>query len=162
MTRKKNPMQAELGRLLRQFPETETMELLVPDILGVLKGKRIRRKDFEKACNEPFWFCGGTVTLSALGEVLPGLPGAGDGDPDLPCRVVPGSLAPVPWADRPAAQGLFRIYGDDGKPYLADPRAVLEALMATREPLYREIADLTVDTDSRKVRDVVNEILDRL
>ena len=43
-----------------------------------------------------------------------------------------------------------------------DPRAVLEALMATREPLYREIADLTVDTDSRKVRDVVNEILDRL
>ena len=43
-----------------------------------------------------------------------------------------------------------------------DPRAVLEELMATREPLYREIADLTVDTDSRKVRDVVNEILDRL
>ena len=43
-----------------------------------------------------------------------------------------------------------------------DPRAVLEALMATREPLYREIADLTVDTDSRKVRDVVNEIIDRL
>ena len=43
-----------------------------------------------------------------------------------------------------------------------DPRAVLEALMATREPLYREIADLTVDTDSRKVRDVVNEIVDRL
>jgi len=43
-----------------------------------------------------------------------------------------------------------------------DPRAVLEALMATREPLYREIADLTIETDSRKVRAVANEILERL
>ena len=43
-----------------------------------------------------------------------------------------------------------------------DPRAVLESLMAIREPLYREIADLTVDTDGRKVRAVANEILDRL
>ena len=43
-----------------------------------------------------------------------------------------------------------------------DPRAVLETLMATREPLYREIADLTVDTDGRKVRAVANEIVERL
>ena len=43
-----------------------------------------------------------------------------------------------------------------------DPRTVLEALMATREPLYREIADLTVETDGRKVRAVANEILERL
>ena len=43
-----------------------------------------------------------------------------------------------------------------------DPRGVLEALMAVREPLYREIADLTVDTDGRKVRTVANEIVERL
>ena len=43
-----------------------------------------------------------------------------------------------------------------------DPRAVLETLMATREPLYREIADLTVDTDGRKGRAVANEIVERL
>jgi len=43
-----------------------------------------------------------------------------------------------------------------------DPRAVLETLMAAREPLYREIADLTVDTDGRKGRAVVNEIIERL
>jgi shikimate kinase len=43
-----------------------------------------------------------------------------------------------------------------------DPRAVLEALMAVREPLYREIADLTVDTDGRKVKAVATEILDKL
>jgi shikimate kinase len=43
-----------------------------------------------------------------------------------------------------------------------DPRAILEVLMATREPLYREIADLTIATDGRKVRAVANEILERL
>ena len=43
-----------------------------------------------------------------------------------------------------------------------DPRTILEALMATREPLYREIADLIVDTDGRKVRAVVSEIIERL
>jgi len=43
-----------------------------------------------------------------------------------------------------------------------DPRAVLETLMATRDPMYREIADLTIETDSRKVRAVANEILERL
>ena len=130
MATKSNPMRAELKRLLRQYPDSQTMELLVPDVLGVLKGKRIRRKDFEKSCLEPFWFCGGTVMLSVLGEVIPGLPGAGDGDPDVPCQVVPGSLAPVPWAGRPMAQGLFRMFDDDGAPYFADPRAVLERALA--------------------------------
>jgi shikimate kinase len=43
-----------------------------------------------------------------------------------------------------------------------DPRAVLEALMAVREPLYREIADPTIETDGRKVKAVAHEILDKL
>jgi len=43
-----------------------------------------------------------------------------------------------------------------------DPHAALEALMAIREPMYREIADLTIETDGRKVRAVANEILERL
>jgi len=61
-------------------------------------------------------------------------------------------------------QQLSRTRKGRDRPLLQtdDPRAVLEALMAIREPLYREIADMTVDTDSRKVRDVVNEVLDRL
>jgi shikimate kinase len=61
-------------------------------------------------------------------------------------------------------QQLSRTRKGRDRPLLAtdDPRAALEALMAAREPLYREIADLTVDTDGRKVRAVANEILERL
>ena len=39
-----------------------------------------------------------------------------------------------------------------------DPRGVLEALMEKREPLYRSVADLVVDTDGRKVNSVAEEI----
>lgn len=106
------------------------MELLVADILGILRGKRIRRTSFEKTCDEAFGFCGATLLLSALGEVLPGMIGDGDGDPDTPCRLVPGSIAPIPWANKPTAQALFRMYDKDGVPYFADPRAVLERSIA--------------------------------
>ena len=39
-----------------------------------------------------------------------------------------------------------------------DPRAVLERLNAERSPLYREIADLTVDTGGHRIRTVVTRI----
>lgn len=130
MSRQTDPRRKELRRLLKKYPETAFMEVLIPDATGVLKGKRVRARDFEKTCTEPFWFCGGTVLLNSLGEVVDGLPGSDDGDPDVPAQVVAGSLAPVPWANRPMAQALFRMYGNDGKPFFADPRAVLERSMA--------------------------------
>jgi shikimate kinase len=43
-----------------------------------------------------------------------------------------------------------------------DPRQVLEELMVSRDPQYREIADLVVETDGRRVKAVASEIVDRL
>ena len=59
-------------------------------------------------------------------------------------------------------QQLARTRRGRERPLLAneDPRAVLEKLLAEREPLYLEIADLTVDTDGRKVKAVADEIFD--
>jgi shikimate kinase len=61
-------------------------------------------------------------------------------------------------------QQLARTRKGRDRPLLEndDPRAVLEALMEAREPIYREVADLTVETDGRKVKAVVSEILDKL
>ncbi len=39
-------------------------------------------------------------------------------------------------------------------------REILEELLAQRDPLYREIADLIVETDGRKVKSVANEIVE--
>ena len=41
-------------------------------------------------------------------------------------------------------------------------REILEELLAKRDPLYREIADLIVETDGRKVHSVANEIVEHL
>jgi len=43
-----------------------------------------------------------------------------------------------------------------------DPGAVLEALMAKRDPLYREIADIVIETDGRRVPGVAREVRQRV
>ena len=59
-------------------------------------------------------------------------------------------------------QQLRRTGRDRNRPLLQtdDPRGRLEELMAVREPLYRETADLVVDTDGKRVQDVVRQICD--
>ena len=124
-------LQTELKRLLRNHPETEVMELLIPDVIGVLRSKRIRRQDFEKTLKDGFNLPGGAVLLDTTGDVIGGIPwSAGDGDPDVHAAVVGGSLAPVPWAERAMAQALFRFYTRDGERFFADPRTVLERAIA--------------------------------
>ena len=43
-----------------------------------------------------------------------------------------------------------------------DPRTTLEELLALRDPMYREIADLVVETDGRKVSAVATEIIENV
>lgn len=43
-----------------------------------------------------------------------------------------------------------------------DRREILEALLSERDPLYREIADLVVETDGRKVHSVASEIIQQI
>ncbi len=61
-------------------------------------------------------------------------------------------------------QQLERTSRDRNRPLLRaeDPGKVLRELMAIRDPLYREIADIVVQTDERPPRMVVQEILDQL
>ena len=56
---------------------------------------------------------------------------------------------------------LKRTAKDRNRPLLqtADPRARLESLLAERDPLYREIADLIIETDNRSIPGTVRAIL---
>jgi len=128
MARKKtNTALAELRRYLRKHPGLSAIELLVADVNGVLRGKQIRRREFEKTFKDGFAMPGGTVLMDTLGDIVDGIGWASeDGDPDLPAEVVPARLVDVPWARRETAQTLFRFRHDDGKPFIGDPRTVLE------------------------------------
>jgi shikimate kinase len=59
---------------------------------------------------------------------------------------------------------LRRTRGGRPRPLLSrgDPRETLARLLAIRDPQYREIAHLVIDTDGRKVPAVVDEIRARL
>lgn len=61
-------------------------------------------------------------------------------------------------------QQIDRTSRDRNRPLLrsANPAQVLRDLMAMRDPLYREVADIIIETDERPPRMVVQEILTRL
>ncbi|MEO4048514.1 shikimate kinase AroK [Pseudomonas sp. CAU 1711] len=61
-------------------------------------------------------------------------------------------------------QQLERTSRDRNRPLLrnAEPGKVLCNLMEIRDPLYREIADIVIETDERPPRLVVQEIVERL
>ncbi len=66
---------------------------------------------------------------------------------------------------RASVEELHRRTGrDKNRPLLAkgDPKATLKRLLELRDPLYREVADMTVDTGSVSVAALVQQIMDRL
>jgi len=61
-------------------------------------------------------------------------------------------------------QQLDRTQRGRHRPLLEDGEReeVMELLMAERDPLYREIADLTIETDGRRVQAVARDIADAI
>ena len=56
---------------------------------------------------------------------------------------------------------LARTQHDKNRPLLqtANPRAKLEALFAKRDPLYREVADVVIDTSRQNINTLVHRLL---
>ena len=61
-------------------------------------------------------------------------------------------------------QLLKRTQRDRNRPLLQteNPRARLEELMRVREPLYRDVADIVLETDNNSIRHAVNRIIKQL
>ena len=130
-TAKTDPRLLEWQALLQSAPDTTLMELLVADMNGILRGKRVGRHEIESVLSRGFNLPGSAVLLDSKGQTIDGVEyGTRDGDPDVYCKVVPGTVAPVPWAKRPSAQALITMTDASGKPYFADPRNVLRDALA--------------------------------
>jgi glutamine synthetase len=162
---KRNPLIDELRAVQKKHGNFDSLELLIPDLNGILKGKRIRPNDFEKSCDGGFIFCAGTTLLTTLGETVSGVPyGEDDGDPDLPAALIPGSIAPVPWARKPMGQAMFRVLAEDGSKFFGDPRTVLEnALkplqkMGLKPVVATELEFYLLDPDASDVRVAVPKV----
>ncbi len=59
---------------------------------------------------------------------------------------------------------LKRTGKDSKRPLLKteDPRGRMQELLMLRDPLYREVADFTVDTGGRSVKTVINELVEQI
>jgi glutamine synthetase len=121
---------------LERFPATETVDLILPDLAGIARGKRLTADGFASGLE------GGTLSFPGS---LYGMDATGanvdesgliweEGDPDRPCLVDASTFAPVPWRGG-GAQVLAGLGGKDGQPSFADPRALLGVVAARFKPL---------------------------
>lgn len=70
----------------------------------------------------------------------------------------------VVYLNAPLELLVERTSRDRGRPLLqdADPKERLGSLLEVRDPLYRQVADITVKTDRRTARHVVKQITSQL
>ena len=121
-----NKHSVELEDFLQKFPDTRFMDVFVPDLNGVLRGKRIQFEEFSKVFSNGSNYVASTPLMNILGDIPQSISyGNVDGDPDLKAIAVPGSLAPVPWATLPTAQCMLELFELDGTPWFLDLRNVL-------------------------------------
>lgn len=97
--------------------------------------------------------------LTAMRGIVLATGGGVVGDPDN--REALAANGFVIYLHAPADLLHQRTARDRSRPMLhaADPRARIDELLAVREPLYREVADLVVATGRRGSRRVVQEIV---
>ncbi len=123
----------DILELLEKAPDTEVVDILVPDINGVIRGKQLPIKNLQKIYDSGFNFPAASVLADTKGEAADTVPyGTKDGDPDKLCFPIPGTLQPVSWASRPTAQVLTSMQEVNGEPFFADSRQVL---LKALEPL---------------------------
>lgn len=106
-----------------------------------------------------------TAALTELSQLDKALISTGGGAVLVPeNRRLMGATGRIVYLHTTVAEQVRRTGRDRKRPLLQndEPARVLAELMAIREPLYREIADVVVDTDSRSPKVVAQMIAEQL
>ena len=121
---------SEAARFLSKHSEIQGVDVLIPDLAGILRGKRLSRETLPKLYSEGIRMPGGVFALEATGDsvVESGLIWD-EGERDRLCRAVPGTLVPMPWSERPLGQVIATMTDHDGAPFFGDSRAILAGVL---------------------------------
>jgi len=123
-------MSVEADWFLRAHPEITTIEALLPDCNGVMRGKWLPRHKLGKIFDGELKLPKTALSLDIWGRDVEELVFA-SGDADGICRPVEGSLLPTPWAaSGQHGQIMLSMFDGDGSPYMGDPRHVLKQVVA--------------------------------
>lgn len=117
---------AEIEEFLQHNPDIKMLEVLMPDMNGILRGKRIPRAEFRALFAGDVKCCGSMPLCNSAGEVILDI-GAGTlgGDPDKLMFPIGNTLALIPWLKSATAQVLVSCANLDGSPCDYDPRNIL-------------------------------------
>lgn len=122
-------MSVEADWFLRAHPDITTIEALLPDCNGIMRGKWLPRHNLAKVYQGEFKIPLGTMHLDIWGRDVDELM-LETGDADGICRPIEGSLLPTPWTvDDSLGQVMLSLYRLDGSPYMGDPRHVLQRVL---------------------------------
>lgn len=133
-------MSLEADWFLRAHPDITTIEALLPDCNGVMRGKWVPRHKLGKIFDGELKLPKTALSLDIWGRDVQELVFA-SGDADGICRPVEGSLLPTPWAaGGQHGQVMLSMFEADGTPYAGDPRHVLKQVVSRfQEAGYRPV-----------------------
>jgi glutamine synthetase len=119
--------EGEARIFLDAHPGVAWIDILIFDLNGIARGKRIRRDDLMGVAKSGLMMPGSVFIMDPLGNCVEETGRLWEtGDPDLPCRVLSGTLASIPVGDGRQAQAVMAVDGADD----LDPRTVLQKQVA--------------------------------
>ena len=126
--RRSSAFAREVKAYLDRYPQTEHIDVMLTDLNGAFRGKRIPVAGLlkiEKGC----YFPASVFAMDILGNVVEeaGL-GQDLGEPDRRCVPVAGTLIPSATDPQYIGQLLLTMQDEDGTPFDVEPRNVLNRL----------------------------------
>ena len=120
---------SEAEAFLATHPDLVSVDLLLPDQHGALRGKRIPAQELLKVYEQGLYLPGSVFALDINGNTVESTGiGFDTGDCDQPCRIIPNTLTVVPWQTKSMAQCLITMEQSPGEAFFANPRHVLDQI----------------------------------
>ena len=121
---------SEIAALRRAYPGLRFVDVLLADLCGVPRGKRVTIDELPQVYTGGFLLPGSMFGMDVLGATIQETHlGFDEGDADRACLPVAGSLLPVPWNDQDTAQVQVTMRDHDGGAFYGDPRHVLSNIL---------------------------------
>lgn len=126
--RRSSAFAREVEAYLSRYPDTHYVDVMLTDLNGCFRGKRIpvaALRKLEKGC----YFPASVFAMDILGNVVEaaGL-GQASGEPDRICVPIAGTLMPSAADPQTIGQLLLTMLDEDGAPFDVEPRNVLNRL----------------------------------
>ncbi|WP_245879595.1 glutamine synthetase family protein [Zobellella endophytica] len=115
----------EVANYLAQYPDTQYVDVLLTDLNGIFRGKRLPVGALDKL-EAGCFFPGSVFAMDFRGNVVEetGI-GQDIGEPDLPCYPIADTLVPSACDPDTVAQLLLTMVTEDEQPFPLEPRNVL-------------------------------------